>query len=53
MNEQERCVVCGLPATQYFDGHNAYPMCGRSVCDTSLIDDINELIFAATAEEEQ
>lgn len=47
---EQSCIVCGRVATQYFDGHEAYPVCGSHKCEQELLDEINEQLREVIAE---
>lgn len=39
---KDLCLVCGIPATQYFGANANLPLCGNLACETKLIDEINK-----------
>lgn len=48
--EKDLCLICWGTATQYFDSHRVYPVCGRQACDEAMAQEVNEQLNEAAAE---
>lgn len=51
--EPALCLICGRPATQYFENTMSLPLCSNRACEEELLDEINEEAAVAAIKENE